>query len=210
MSREHGFLVIEDDEAVARSWWRLLKDFRVTHVCHTAAEARTALDSGASFCGFLLDVDLGDGSGLDVLATARELYPLVPALVVTAHAEPEFINRAFMLNALYLCKPVGPHDLLPFVYRALTAESVTNERVSQLVAEMAQKHALSRRETELLVNAVTGGNRHALLRDKGISGNTLKTQVRALLRKMDAGSLDELAMRILRAAVDAAGPARRL
>lgn len=202
MTTRSGFLVVEDDWAVARTWWRLLKDFRITHVCHSAQEAYAALESERIWCGFLIDVDLGGANGLDVLAHARTRHPLVPALVLTAHAESEFINRAFALRASYLCKPVGSQDLLPFVYQALTQDSVTNERVSQLIDALARQRGLSPREIELLTSAMSRSDRKTFLRDKGVSVNTVKSQIRSLLRKTGAKDLDDLVIQILLAAVN--------
>jgi DNA-binding NarL/FixJ family response regulator len=199
--RQGHFLVVDDDETVARGFWRLLRDIRPTHLAHSGAQARQLLETHGPFCGFLVDVDLGAESGLDVLTFARERYPLVPAAVITGHTERESINRAFALRASYVCKPVEKDELMPFVYRCLAAEVTADDRVAALIESLVRRHTLSTREAELLVAAVAGTSRKTILQSKGISGNTLKTQIRHLLQKLDAPNLDEVAMGVLRAAL---------
>jgi DNA-binding NarL/FixJ family response regulator len=197
------FLIVEDEPAIARVWWRLLKDFRPTVVAHSVAEARALLDGAGRWCGFLFDVELGDGSGLDLLAAARARYAGVPALIATGHLDTSFIRRTHALDAHYLCKPADLDDLLPFVYRALGADAGLHARVAARLSELARRHALSPREAEILVAAVTGVPREVLLQQFGITENTYKSQVRGLLKKFEATDLATLALGVLRAAIAA-------
>jgi DNA-binding NarL/FixJ family response regulator len=174
-------------------------------VAHTAAAARRALDTQA-FCGVIVDVDLEGESGLDVLAELRARDARTPALVLTGSAEHAVINRAFALAASYACKPIDGRAVLPFVRRALATDA-TRSRVAARVAALRASHALTRSEEAILLAALAGMDRTAILRARGVSPNTHRTQVRALLRKLDARSLDALVARLLRDVVSDPPPA---
>ena len=63
----------------------------------------------------LLDVDLGDGTGFDLL----NLFPQPGFRVIFTTAHDEFALRAFRYSAIdYLLKPVDPEDLISAVRRA--------------------------------------------------------------------------------------------
>jgi len=63
----------------------------------------------------LLDVDLGDGTGFDLL----DRFPKPNFNVVFTTAHDEFALRAFRYSALdYLLKPVDPEDLIEAVLKA--------------------------------------------------------------------------------------------
>ncbi len=63
----------------------------------------------------LLDVEMEDGTGFDLLEQARPL----PCLLVFVTAHDEFAVRAFRCNAIdYLLKPVNPDDLAAAVQKA--------------------------------------------------------------------------------------------
>jgi len=65
------------------------------------------LSRPGTWTGFVLDVGLPDGSGLDLLADARTKFPATPALVLTGRTEASSINAAFDLNADYVVKPIA-------------------------------------------------------------------------------------------------------
>lgn len=118
-----NFLLLEDDELTARSLKRVLARVRGVHWARSATEGVRCLSERNEWCGFIFDIDLGDGSGLDVLTYARTIYPEVPALIVTGRLEPEFLKRAFNLHANYLCKPVERSDILQFSFEAISKQS---------------------------------------------------------------------------------------
>lgn len=66
-------------------------------------------------------------------------------------------------------------------------------RIRQLISRVSEEKSLSEREKTMLNLAVLDGYSADMMPDKlGISRNTVKTQLRGLLAKFDAPSLDEL------------------
>ena len=199
---EHGaFLIVEDDEAIARSLGRLFGRHRPFFHAATAAAARAAIGGHESWIALVVDIGLPDGSGLDVLGAARTRWPLMPALVLTGSHRPANINRSFALRADYLCKPGSAPDFEAFIHKALAREGIEDARVFALVAQLSEAWQLTPRESVLLSLLVAGVQRAQFPAELGITENTTKSLVRGVLRKASASSLDELARRILRQAL---------
>lgn len=88
----------------------------------------------------LVDKNLPDGSGLDVIKRARELQPLCACIVITGYPNVDSILQALRLGAVdYLEKP--------FPQMALVQEKVLQALARQRLA--AEREALFRRVQEL-------------------------------------------------------------
>jgi len=87
-----------------------------------AASGKEALAAYAEepFDVILLDLMLGDASGLDLLRTVRSQDPLLPVIVVTAHGSIESAAEAVQAEAFdYLGKPFRAAELVGALRRAL-------------------------------------------------------------------------------------------
>jgi DNA-binding NtrC family response regulator len=68
----------------------------------------------------LLDVQLGDGNGLDLLPSMREVWPETPVIIMTAHATVRSAVLAMQQGAYtYLQKPLQMEELLVVLPKAL-------------------------------------------------------------------------------------------
>src|SRR5690349_5873297 len=102
MSSSPRFLVLEDDPLVARSIAKWFADHGEVESVASVREAVQRLSEGRTFTAAILDVRLPDGSGLEVLSHIRSSGSALPVLMVTAHNDREFINRAQALRAEYV------------------------------------------------------------------------------------------------------------
>jgi DNA-binding NarL/FixJ family response regulator len=186
-----AILLVEDDALARAAIARLLKGVVDVVGASTIAEARVALRTRA-WGGFVVDVTLPDGNGLDLLAEMRVGNARVPALVVTEHCTQAFVNRAFSLRASYLCKPYPPRDLVSFAKRSVAGEVSLGAGLSEAVERLAERHGLTTREVEFVSASMRGVAPKELVSALGISMNTYKSQVRKALRKMGASSLGEV------------------
>lgn len=196
------FLVVEDDPMVARWLVRAFSRFRPVVHAGTVTQARAELAKpDLHLVALCTDVNLPDGSGLDVLRATRELHPRVPALVLTASTQPRVVNNSFLLGASFLSKPTTEESLDTFARRALACELVDDNRVLRVIEEVAHEWALSDREVELLGLAVADRPRDELADALGVTENTTKTQVKSLLKKSSAKNLDHLVRIVLKRAL---------
>ena len=79
---------------------------------HSAAAARATLAHDADFDFVLLDLQLGDADGFDLLAELRAAYPALPVVVVSASASPANVIRAIDLGAMGFVPKRASHDML--------------------------------------------------------------------------------------------------
>ncbi len=197
-----GFLVVEDDDLVARWLVRAFSKFRPVHRAGTVADGRARLaDPNLKLVALCTDINLPDGLGLDVLRTARELHPRIATLVLTANTQPKIVNNSFLLGASFLSKPTTAESLETFARRALACEGVEDTRVLRVLEMVAGEWSLSDREVELLGLAVADRPRDQLADALGVTENTTKTQVKNLLRKSGTKNLDHLVRVVLHRAL---------
>lgn len=173
-------LCLEDDPFVQHAVRRALADFDVL-VIESIAAAR-ALIANERFSGWLLDINVADGSGLDLLAWARERGDQTPALVMTGLLDREPVNVAQSLGAEFLYKPYSATNLRSFAARSVAAQSEPDPR-AQRVEELIVRASLTKREEAIIRALGRGVERPNLAEALGVSENTVKTLVRRLLLK---------------------------
>ncbi|MFO1081354.1 MAG: LytTR family DNA-binding domain-containing protein [Reyranellaceae bacterium] len=110
-------IVIVDDERLARQALRRLlaahPDAEIVAEAETLAEAVQVIDTVTPDL-VMLDIELGDGDGFEVLARLQR-----PPLVVFVTAYAEHAVEAFEVEAVdYLLKPVAPERLAESLTRA--------------------------------------------------------------------------------------------
>jgi two-component system nitrogen regulation response regulator GlnG len=113
-------LVADDEENVLYSMGKFFRPECLEVL--TARTGREALDVVRSQRPdvVIVDVRLGDMSGLDVFDRVRELDPRLPVIVITAYAATETAIEAMKRGAFeYLLKPLDLHQLREVVARAV-------------------------------------------------------------------------------------------
>jgi len=117
--------VLDDEPEMRKALRRLLTTqcFRVEEF-ESGKEFLSALDSHTVQC-LLLDLQMPEFDGFDVLEALRSRTRRVPVVVVTAHDEPETVERARALGvSAYLKKPVDRDAL----FAAIASATSTNPK----------------------------------------------------------------------------------
>lgn len=197
MNSKKGFVIVEDDEVWVRLARHALQPFAAVESAGDLASGRNVLANGALPAGVLLDLELPDGSGFQLLRELRERGFAAPALILTSHTRAEFLREAGRLGAEFVVKPPEHEFLEQFARRCISFHWTGDERVGWLVDELARSEQLSPREVEIVSAGVAGIPRELMAQELGISVNTLKSQIRRLLLKCRATTLDELARSLL-------------
>ena len=155
-------LVVEDTADLAEA---IVAHFSaIGHACDRAADCQDAADflSLDKYDAVILDINLPDGSGLDVLKTMRAQRNPAPVLVLTARLAVDDRINAFDIGADdYLMKPFDFRELEARI-RALTrrksgeagavisAGDLSFDTASRLVTIAGKPCELTRREQMLL------------------------------------------------------------
>jgi DNA-binding response OmpR family regulator len=107
-------LIVDDDEGARNTYLSALRrEGYDVAVADSRATATTALSQSDPVHGMLLDLNLGDGTGYDVLRSLRERHRFVPTAAMTAF-RPEFDpDEAIDLGALaYVDHPIRTSTLI--------------------------------------------------------------------------------------------------
>ena len=188
------FLLVEDEEIAERAMCRLVAPYGELRLARTVREAEQLLSTRDDWGAFFIDLGLPDGSGLDVLAQARQDHPTTPAMVLTGSLEPESINTAFDLGAAYVIKPVQKAR----VKRFLLEHGSFALRLEHTMTAWRQRYALSEAEADVLRRACAGETREGIAQGRGSAERTIKAHVNNLLRKTGDDSLLGAVGRVLR------------
>jgi DNA-binding NarL/FixJ family response regulator len=138
---------------------------------------------------------------LEKLERARRLAPHLPILALLEETDAALINALQQRGAEVAVLPVHAPNLVSFAQRSLSASFLPHDRVARTVAQLAASQRLTAREVQILTYSLGNEPRARVRRRLGIGENTLKTQVRTLLRKCNERSVDALAKNVLRAAL---------
>ncbi len=143
-------LVVDDRPNMVRLVSKILRADAELVTADSLATATAALED-APIQAIVSDLQLGDGTGLELLATARRLQPGVVFILMTAYATVDTAVEAMRLGAYdYLTKPFEPEELRALVLRALgraaatsADEGETTEVLPGLQARSASMRALA-------------------------------------------------------------------
>jgi len=118
----YGRLVflVDDDESVRKALRRLLvaSGFQV-RVFADGVEFLDAVAAQRPDC-LVIDLHMPGLTGLDVLRQLMHVKPRVPAIVITAHDEPDTHDQCTLAGAqAYLCKPLDAKVLLDAIQEVL-------------------------------------------------------------------------------------------
>lgn len=144
-------LVVDDDDGAAALFETVLADagYEVT-VEQTGQGALDQLGS-RQFNLLLMDKNLPDISGIEVMRLARRMHPDIEAVVITAYASTESAIEAIEAGAYdYLRKPLDDVEMLPrIVHRALERQALGRERQRLLMDLIETNQVLTSTNAEL-------------------------------------------------------------
>lgn len=126
-------LVVDDDAALDLALCAHFEDrgWRATGVPDCAAAL--AATTGATFDVVLLDVQLPDGNGVELLGRLLERDPHLPVILMTGGRDVERAMQAIAAGAFdWLPKPFEPAELERLVDRARAARQATAAGVAEL------------------------------------------------------------------------------
>lgn len=132
-------LLVDDNESDRESIFRFVRDCQLPYAIHAATSRKEALEmlSGNQYDVVLLDFDLSDGSGLDLLGEIG----LTPGVVITRSGSEEVAVEAMRLGACdYLIKDVDRSYLtvLPLTIENVLARRKAEREREELIVQLQQ------------------------------------------------------------------------
>ncbi len=144
-------LLIDDDSSVLRLFRRCLEEDGMEVTCvQSPVEAEAALGRGM-FDACVLDLDLGEASGLELLPKLREWAPWMRVIMATAMDDVPTALSAIRAGASdYLVKPCSPEQITLAVRQQLEARRL-ERRIEALESDAGDRpeHELQTRNPAL-------------------------------------------------------------
>ncbi len=214
-------LLIDDHPLILSALQSVIKGFgddvKVRGVA-SAAAARDTLKKDSAFDLVLLDLQLGDSNGFDLLTELRETYPALPVVVVSASDRTSDVIRSIDLGAMgFVPKRASNETLFEALHMVLSGGiyvppmsmapgqaphcADSGDGLSTMGTVAGAAHAqgfqepvnleslgLTPRQSDVLALLLQAKPNKLIARELGISVETVKDHVAAVLRVLHVSS----------------------
>lgn len=198
--------IIEDDAGTRRG----LRDIVESDPgCHCVGEFRSVAESLAGIPGLaprvtLVDVNLPDGTGVDVVRQLAAAMPATEFVMLTLYQDSDILFDALAAGAHgYLIKPVRVDELLAAIHDVVDGGAPMSSMVARRIVRSFERHApptvaplpkgyetvdLAPREREVLDLLSAGAMYKEVAKQLGVSRNTVITYIRRIYKKLHVHS----------------------
>lgn len=201
--RNIRILLVDDHDLVLQGLKRIVECSlpEIKNVC-TASSGQEALLLIASqrFNLFVLDMELPDISGMDIIVRIREKDPQARIIVNTMHEEIWFIKNLIQCSVDgILFKSIDSTKIAEAIRRVLDGETYYCPYAEHVRAQMkrsdeGRREELTLRELDVLKRISEGKNTQEIAQELCVSTNTVDTHRRHLMYKLDARNVADLIM----------------
>lgn len=203
MKKDIRILLVDDHDLVLQGLRRIVEHNlpEVGFVC-TASTGKEALNFFASqhFDLFLMDLELPDMSGLDVVTDVRKKNPKARIIVNTVHEEIWYVKNLLQCGVDgILFKSVDSGRIVEAIRAVLRGEKyycpyAEHIRLQMRRSEEGRREELTFRELDVLKRISEGKNTQEIANELCVSVNTIDTHRRHLMEKLDARNVADLIM----------------
>lgn len=189
-------VLIADDHAVVRAGLKQFLDEDPTiKAVGEASTGRETLDQlrAAPWDLVILDINMPDRSGLDVLRHIQSSHPGVKVLVMSGFPERQYAINVLKAGASgYLPKDSPPEDLLKAVRTVLAGRRYVSATLAEILVSDLDNDAdkplharLSEREFQIFCKLASGNAVSAIASELCLSVKTVSTYRTRILEKMN-------------------------
>ena len=179
-------VLIVDDHAVVRHG---LKTAIETHGYQVIAVAGSINEAKAFMAqtnpdAIIVDINLPDGSGFDLVSWARKVSPATAIIVLTLNDGADYVRAAKSAGAnAFVVKNAPLSDLLAAIDFSISSPSAFS---SKNILITGVDSGLTAREIDVLQSISHGSSNAAIATNLFISVTTVKSHVSSILRKLNA------------------------
>lgn len=196
-------LLVDDHDLVLQGLKRIVECSlpEIKNVCTASSGHEVGLLAASQhFDLFVLDMELPDVSGLELISTLRNLDPQACILVNTMHEEIWYIKNLLQcgVNGI-LFKSTDSGKITEAIRRVLAGETyycpyAEHVRTQMKRLEEKRPEDLTLRELDVLKRISEGKNTQEIARELCVSTNTVDTHRRHLMEKLGARNVADLIM----------------
>jgi DNA-binding NarL/FixJ family response regulator len=179
-----------DDHQIVREGLAMLigrhEDMAVAGLAGSAAEAIRLFETLRPDVT-IMDLQLGEMTGVDAITAIRKLDPAARIVVLTMFHGDEDIFRALAAGAAsYVVKDMAFADLVETIRQVHAGRPAMSPAVRASLASRATRPVLTPREVEVLEHVRRGLRNREIAAVCAISEETVQTHVKNILLKLDA------------------------
>ncbi len=191
-SQDHVVFIVDDDRRICEALTELLSTFDLHAVTFGSAADYLAYPKPDVPACLVLDVQLPDINGLDLLSQTDERAQ--PHIVfITGHGDIPSSVRAMKAGAVdFLTKPLNEADLIRAIQAAIAQDRIARRHRAELAELRRRLSSLTPREREVLPLIVSGLLNKQAAAELRISEITIQIHRGKIMKKMGAGSFAEL------------------
>lgn len=204
MAESIKLLVVDDHALFRKGLMGLLDeqpDFEVVGEAENGPSA-VALSQQKRPHVILMDIHMPGGGGVAAVQSLKQSLE-VRVLMLTISDKDSDLLAALAAGADgYLLKSAEPEELCQAIRQVATGQGVLSPQITpQVIRAVTAVHSqqgnfiLSQREREVLVELARGATTAEIAATLVISKNTVKTHIRRILRKLEAGNRTEAVAR---------------
>jgi DNA-binding NarL/FixJ family response regulator len=185
-------ILIIDDHAVVREGIRsALENTERFHVFQAASKSEAiAQITKIAPDGIIVDINLPDGNGLEIVSWVRSISSTIAIVVLTLNEHGDFLLASMKAGASsYLHKSAPLSELLSALDFALTSPtSFASKEISATISRKSEKFSLSPRELQIVTQLHRGEPLKILAGSLFITEATLKTHLASIYRKLEVNN----------------------
>ena len=188
-------VLVADDHAMIRAglrqWLEQDRSIEAIAEASTGAETLQQLRDGR-WDLVILDINMPDRSGIDILRHIRSGYPDARVLVISGFSEKQYAINVLRAGAAgYLAKDQAPEEFMRAVHTVLAGRRFVSAALSEMLVSALDEpteqplHAsLSQREFQILCKLAVGRSVSEIAQELFISVKTVSTYRARVLEKM--------------------------
>ena len=185
-------ILIIDDHAVVREGIRsALENTERFHVFQAASKSEAiAQITKIAPDGIIVDINLPDGNGLEIVSWVRSISSTIAIVVLTLNEHSDFLLASMRAGASsYIHKSAPLSELLSVLDFALTSPtSFASKEISATISRKSEKFSLSPRELQIVTQLHRGEPLKILAGSLFITEATLKTHLASIYRKLEVNN----------------------
>ena len=187
-------VLLADDHTLVRSGMRaLVADLPGIDVVAEAADGRAAVDEVEELRPHvvLMDITMPELNGLDAAAQIHDRFTEVHVILLSMHAEGEYVARALAVGATgYLLKNADAAELDKAIRTVARGGSYLSPEVARQVTSGRVQAGrpgpeLTRRQREILQLIAEGSGTRQIAAKLGVSVKTVETHRAKLMERLD-------------------------
>lgn len=203
-STKANILLVDDHSLILQGIRHVISQIPEIDKVYTASSGAEALllINTQPFDLYILDVELPDTNGFDLIERIRQKYPKACILINTMHEEIWILKRLTKtpINGAIL-KSADIHELTLAIQTLLKGEYYLCKRfkaiLNRLQTEEQIKEQLTLREMEVLQAIAKGHSTREIADLLHVSGNTIESHRKSLMSKLEAKNAVDLVLKAI-------------